>query len=146
MSNPKVVIKRSERPVLTLFIAFVLVAAPATISTSWYYITGSIGARPLALTREYEALNGIGNEIAIIAEIQWSASSSGRYSKQQMKQLLQQAFYRHGEGVVVFFRDVETPETNITYKVGRNTFGPVRFADAARYVRPAIDALRLHRR
>ena len=143
-TNPdrKLIIKPSERRGMTLAIIFIVLAAPASISAAWHYLTGT--ATPLAITREQQALDRIGDGVAILAMVAWGEDSNRNFSQADTRKLLQSAFSRHGEEVVIIFDQTSGSQTNVTYRIGANRIGPVPLSEAGTGVRMAIEAYRMH--
>jgi len=140
-TSPKIVFKRSERKYLTLVLAVLFVTTPALGTLVWYKFTGRVA--PLAITQEYQARQGNLNGVAIIATVAWGTDI--QLSKNDVRQVLRNAFGAHGEEVVVIFNDTNLPETTVTYRVGANSFGSLPLSSAGQHVRMAVDALRLYR-
>lgn len=131
----------------TILIAIVLaVALPATTSVVAYIITKDPRLRPLARTlNDEEIYNGtvISNEI--IAHVRWTTGREKNFTQRDLSAAVQRAFGVHGVKVRMVFEQIDSTETvTITYKVGRNTFGPNRINKAADSIRGAIAVYRMY--
>ena len=98
----------------------------------------------MAITREQQALEGTGKQVAILAMVSWGNNGNRRFTQEDTRELLQSAFARHGEDVVVFFEETRGNQTNVTYRIGANNIGPTPLSGAAAGVRMAVEAYRMH--
>ena len=125
----------------------IIVALPATTSVIAYQITKDPTLRPLARTLNDEAIyNGsaISNEISAI--VHWTTGRAKNFTQQDLSIAVQRAFGAHGVNVRMVFRQVDTADpVTITYKVGRNTFGPTRITKAADSIKGAIAVFRMYK-
>lgn len=134
-----------ERNGTYLAVIILLVAAPATLATTYFAITKDPTVRPLALTRESEAeALGARTGLEIVAQVNWGSAARADFSQADLGRRITRAFYAHGESVRVEFVQVRgSDDITVTYMMGANRFGPNPISTAADGIRAVISAYRL---
>lgn len=136
--------KRRDRNLLFMVAAIVFMAAPATLATAYFLLSGDPSVRPLSASRESEAISqGRALGIEIVARVRWGRRSQAGFDRSELKQMITGAFYSHGAEVRTLFEDVPGTTITITYEVGENVFGPAPISRASQNVRAAVGAYRL---
>ncbi|WP_166417364.1 hypothetical protein [Cochlodiniinecator piscidefendens] len=131
--------KRSN--ILYLLVIFLLVAAPAGIS-SLYYAMSDTAQPPLGIT--WEAENHYdGERVTIDATLHWGANAQINISKYNYTNALREAFRTRGMEINLEILTVPNNDAiTITYNIGSTQLGPVPLQQAASQISPAIAAYR----
>lgn len=135
--------RQSERNLLLITAIIALMAAPTGLVTGYYLFSGDPRVRPLATSRESEALgerHRLG--IELVAHIRWGRDSQTAYSQSALTNMITQAFYAHGEDSRVELQEVSGQSVSVTYQIGHNSIGPMPVHEAASGIRAAISAYR----
>jgi len=134
----------SERNFLVISLTILALAAPAALSMGYFLFSGDPRVRPLALTREGEAVGqGDAYGIEILATLHWGRDGTFAFTPENIRQRIQDAFYSHGEEVRIVTQEVSGQYVQISYKIGQTQIGPMDIDAAAMGIRAAIDAYRI---
>ncbi len=131
----------------SILIAIILVIAlPATTMVVAYMLTKNPALRPLARTLNDEAIyRGEAVAVEIVARVRWTTGRQKSFTQRELANVIQQAFRAHGVAVRTVFETADsTDPVSITYRVGRNKFGPLRINKAGDAVNNAIAIYRMY--
>ena len=139
---------RPKRQLSIIAILIVAVATPATLSLSYYQITGDPTFRPLALTVERMIAGGqVVQTIEVQAVITTDGSDAGAERGRQLGRKLVKAFYGKGLGAHAILRPAPEPgPPQVYFIVNRSSLGPFTERTAAQGVRIAAEAAAITRR
>ncbi|SFC77245.1 hypothetical protein SAMN04488094_10941 [Tropicimonas isoalkanivorans] len=130
-----------------LVLLIVAIATPATMTLSYYQITGDPTFRPLAITLERLVVGGIEvHQKAVRADIVSDGSPASVDEATRLGDGVRAAFRAKGTEAVIRFeiRPYSGPPT-VTFFVRDASFGPYSKGTAAQGVRAAITTLQLSR-
>lgn len=134
---------RFDQNYLIVVATIALVTAPAALVTGYYLLSGDPRVRPLAASREAEALGerhrlGVG----LVARVHWGQDSQAAFSRDELRQMIDGAFYAHGEEVRIEFAESSGHTVVVTYHIGHSHIGPFPVSKAASGVRAAVEVYR----
>ena len=138
---------QSRRNLGYLVLIVAAVTMPSALSLSWYAITKNPALRPLGITREslrsYAAAVGGFGEVEIVAQVEWAPPHTGGFTAKGLETALINSFASKGmEARVVFYPGKD--KTQVTYRVGTSTIGPIPVSRASEGVQAAVEAFRMY--
>lgn len=137
-------LSKRNRSIGYFLIVVLLIVAPSLASLGLYVATGNPLFRPLGITEEaLQSFRSVFGGVEILATVAWDEQRAGHVSRAEMRRALMRAFGAKGLEARIVFTESRRG-TTVTYRVGKNTFGPYPQSRAAEGVSLAASAYRMY--
>jgi hypothetical protein len=131
----------SRRYVL-LIVIVLCTALPALGAYGLYFVTDNPTWRPLGLTKEaLVQLEGDDGALAIRVSVEWGADQGAEASKAELREWIAETLFIYTDDFAISVRDVPGDQVAVSFRVGANSYGPMRPEQMMDGIIPSLIAL-----